>query len=142
MKRKITTFNRVGASFEEVYTSFVISKTSLGLSEKTILNYKYHLRTVARYIDISMPFDSLSKRDLELMVVQMRDSGLAHNTIATNVRFMRTFLHWCQDEGLTDLDMPNIKEKDTVREAYASPSSFFTSVISWIMSVSTPRSSC
>ncbi len=69
-------------------------------------------------MDITMPFDSLTKRDLEQMVVSMRVAGLAHNSIATYLRVFNTFLRWCQREGLTELVVPNIKEKDTVKETY------------------------
>lgn len=65
-----------------------------------------------------MPFDDLSKSDLEKMTVAMRESGLAYNTVATNVRMVRAFLHWCQREGLTTLDIPNFKERETVKETY------------------------
>ena len=103
MKQKITTNLHLGKTFEDVYTSFIVSKTSLGISASTINNYKYHLRTIGRYLDITMPFDDLSKSDLEKMTVAMRESGLAYNTVATNVRMVRTFLHWCQREGLRPL---------------------------------------
>lgn len=118
MKAKITTNLHHGKTIEEVYTSFVLSKTSIGVSDSTVKNYKYHLRTIGRFLDVSMLFDDLTKRDLEAMVVKMRESGIAYNTVATNVRMVRTFLHWCQREGLTTLDMPNIKERETVKETY------------------------
>ena len=118
MKQKITTNLHLGKTFEDVYTSFIVSKTSLGISASTINNYKYHLRTIGRYLDITMPFDDLSKSDLEKMTVAMRESGLAYNTVATNVRMVRIFLHWCQREGLTTLDIPNFKERETVKETY------------------------
>ena len=63
-----------------------------------------------------MLFDTLTKRQLEQMVVSMRQAGLAHNTVATYLRVLNTFLRWCQREGLSDVTIPNIKEKDTVKE--------------------------
>ena len=65
-----------------------------------------------------MPFDELSKRHLEQMVVSMREAGLAHNSIATYLRVFNTFLRWCQREGLCEITIPNLKEKDTVKETY------------------------
>ena len=52
------------------------------------------------------------------LVVSMRGAGLAHNTVATYLRVLNTFLRWCQREGLSDVSIPNIKEKDTVKETY------------------------
>ena len=52
------------------------------------------------------------------MVVSMRAAGLAHNTVATYLRVINTFLGWANREGLTSVSIPNIKEKDTVKETY------------------------
>ena len=60
----------------------------------------------------------LSKRDLESMVCEMRAAGLAHNSISTYVRVLRTFLNWCQREGRANLTIPNMKDKETVKETY------------------------
>ena len=49
----------------------------------------------------------------------MRGAGLAHNTISTYVRAMRTFLNWCNAEGLSNLTIPNMKDVDTVKETYS-----------------------
>lgn len=118
LKQKITFREQFESSFEEVYTSFIISQTSKGVSQATIKNYHSHLKGISRHLDISAPFDSLTKRDLEAMVVSMRAAGLAHNSIATYVRVINTFLHWCHREGLSDLTAPNIREKETVKETY------------------------
>ena len=53
------------------------------------------------------------------MVVEMRGADLAHNTIATYLRVIRTFLNWCQREGIVSITIPNIKEKETVKETYS-----------------------
>ena len=65
-----------------------------------------------------MTFDELTKHHLEEMVVSMRDAGLAHNSVATYLRVLNTFLGWCQREGFTKVSIPNIKEKETVKETY------------------------
>ncbi len=52
------------------------------------------------------------------MVCGMRAAGLAHNSISTYVRVFRTFLNWCQREGRADLTIPNMKDKETVKETY------------------------
>ncbi len=52
------------------------------------------------------------------MIVSMRAAGLAHNTVATYVRVVKTFLNWCNEEGLTDLRIKGIKEKETIKETY------------------------
>ncbi len=118
MRQKIGFREQPGQSIEVVYSYFIISQTSKGVSQSTINNYRSHFRSIAKHLDTAMPFDSLTKRDLEQMVVSMRVAGLAHNSIATYLRVFNTFLRWCQREGLSDLVVPNIKEKDTVKETY------------------------
>ena len=107
-----------GTSLKEVWEWFIISKTSKCVSEATLSNYRHHLRGIGKHLNIEMPLAELSKRDLERMVVSMKEAGLAHNTIATYLRVMNTFLRWCQGEGLTDVVVPNLKEKETVKETY------------------------
>lgn len=107
-----------GTSLKEVWESFIISQTSKGVSNSTIRNYHTHLKGISKHLDIEMPFETLTKRKLEEMVVSMRAAGLAHNTVATYLRVMNTFLRWCQREGMGDVVVPNIKEKDTVKETY------------------------
>ena len=108
----------IGQSVEEVYQDFILAKTAEGVSDVTIRNYHQHLHNISKYLDIEQPIAALSKRDLESMVCGMRAAGLAHNSISTYVRVFRTFLNWCQREGRADLTIPNMKDKETVKETY------------------------
>ena len=119
LKRKIAMIEQSGTSLKDVWESFIISQTSRCVSPATIKNYHNHLKGIARHIDIEMPLADLTKRHLEQMVVSMRADGLAHNSIATYLRVMNTFLRWCQREGLSNVVVPNLKEKDTVKETYS-----------------------
>ncbi len=79
-------------SFREVYESYISAKTARGVSEITIRNYRQHLHSISKYIDLDMPHEQISKGLLENMIISMRESGLAHNSIATYVRTLRAFL--------------------------------------------------
>jgi len=48
----------------------------------------------------------------------MRQTQMAHNSIATYMRMLRTFYNWCNKEGITTITLPNMKDKDTVKETY------------------------
>ena len=106
MSRKLGKMDTCGTSLKEVWEWFIISKTSKCVSDATLSNYRHHLRGIGKHLNIEMPLAELSKRDLERMVVSMKEAGLAHNTIATYLRVMNTFLQWCQGEGLTDVVVP------------------------------------
>lgn len=52
------------------------------------------------------------------MVISMRQSELAHNSICSYLRVFRTFLNWARKAGYTELEMANYKDKETVKETY------------------------
>ena len=118
MARKITMNASNNKSVAEVFEDFVISQTAQGLSPITITNYRHHFHSISKYFDIGQPMDSLTKSKLEAMVVSMRQSGLAHNSISSYCRVLRTFFGWCQREGITVPPLPQIKDRETVKEAY------------------------
>ena len=103
---------------EEIFEDFVVSQTAQGLSEVTLANYRHHLHSISLHLDICKPMDTLMRRDLEEMVVSMRRKGLAHNSISSYCRVLRTFLNWCRRNGIDAPEMPNIHDKETVKEAY------------------------
>lgn len=102
----------------EIFGDFIMSRKAKGLSDKTVLSYKSHLKSIRNHLDIDMPIDDLSKNDLENMVASMRDSGLATNSISSYVRVFKTFLSWCNDEEITDLNMKKYKSEETIKETY------------------------
>ena len=87
-------------NFEDVFHIFEASQNAKGVSETTLNNYKYNLKNISKYLDVKKPFDDVTKSDVEQMVVAMRKAGLAHNTIATYNRMLKTFYNWCNAEEL------------------------------------------
>ena len=105
-------------NFEDVFHIFEASQNAKGVSETTLNNYKYNLKNISKYLDVKKPFDDVTKSDVEQMVVAMRKAGLAHNSIATYVRTLKTFYNWCVAVGYPSIEVPAIKEKETVKETY------------------------
>ena len=105
-------------NFEDVFHIFEASQNAKGVSETTLNNYKYNLKNISKYLDVKKPFDEVTKSDVEKMVVAMRKAGLAHNSIATYVRTLKTFYNWCVAAGYPSIEVPAIKEKETVKETY------------------------
>lgn len=103
---------------KEVFENFVIAAKAKGLSDVTIKKYHGHLISIGKYLDIEQPLSCLSKMQLNEMVVSMRGSGLAQNSMSSYVRVMRTFLNWCNEEGISDLSMESIKEIETIKPTY------------------------
>lgn len=116
--QKITLNEQLDYNFLEVFKMFTTSQAAKGVADVTLRNYDYHMRNIARYLDVDRPFEDVSKRDVENMVVTMRAAGLSHNSIATYIRMLRAFYHWCSEENLPSIKIPSIKEKETVKETY------------------------
>lgn len=118
MRSKIKLNEQSGRTVAEVFDDFVFAQTAEGLSEVTIRNYKLHLHSISKHLDIQQPMKELTNRQLEEMIVSMRKSGLAHNSISAYARVFRTFLNWCQRQGVASLTMPRITDKEIVKEIY------------------------
>lgn len=118
MARKITMGGQSRKSVAEVFDDFVVSQTAQGLSDITIATYRHHIHSISNHLDIQKPLEALTRKDLEAMVVSMRASGLAHNSISSYCRVFRTFSNWCQRAGLNIPELPKIKDRETVKEAY------------------------
>ncbi len=119
MRSKIQFRGQTEKTFKETFDSFVISQAARGISDITLRNYQQHLRGISKHLDISMNFSDISKSELDSMIISMRASGLKNNSIATYVRMLHTFFSWCNREGITDLNIETIKEKETVKETYS-----------------------
>ena len=91
MARKITMNEHSHKSVAEVFEDFVISQSAQNLSDITITNYRHHFHSISQHLDIAQPMEALTKSNLEAIVVSMRKSGLAHNSISSYCRVLRTY---------------------------------------------------
>ena len=114
------TMKQAGANLSiiEAFKDFVVAQTAKGVSDKTVETYHAHFRSIGKHLDTSLTFDVLKQTDLDRMVVSMRQSRLAHNSISSYLRVFRTFLNWARKAGYTELEMANYKDKETVKETY------------------------
>ncbi len=62
--------------FSEVFEMFVISQTAKGVADITIRNYHSHMNNISHYLDTEKPFEDVTKRDIEAMIVAMRKAGI------------------------------------------------------------------
>ena len=77
------------------------------------------MRAINNHLDVNVPIEDRTKSDLEKMVTSMRNSNLAANSISTYVRILRVFLSWCNEEGITNLNMKPYKSEETIKETYS-----------------------
>lgn len=119
MKKKRIEMKCEVLSFNELFPRFVAAKTAEGVSEKTVKMYYSHWKCIGKHLDLDKSFDNTTQDDINNVVVSMRRSDLAHNSISSYTRVLRTFLKWCRQQGYTNLVMPPIKDRETVKETYS-----------------------
>lgn len=109
----------VSATIEETFSDFIISKKTKGLAEKTLQSYQSQFGAVARHLDVKMDIAMLQKADLDAMIVSMRDASLSPNSINSYTRTLKSFFSWCNEQGITRLNIPLYKAEETVKETYS-----------------------
>ena len=105
-------------SLNELFPRFVAAKTAEGVSEGTVKNYHQHWHSIGKHLDRDKLIGDVTQDDINNVVVSMRKSGLAHNSISSYTRVLRTFLKWCREQDYTSVVMPPIKDKETIKETY------------------------
>lgn len=118
MNKLNTLDKRKSLTLADAFQEFLVSQTAKGIKEKTLKTYRSHYAAAAKHLDMSLRFPQLTKRHLDEMVVSMRASGLAHNSISSYIRVMKTFFSWCGEQNYTTLNLPSFKQEETVKEVY------------------------
>jgi integrase/recombinase XerD len=118
MKKKPIKMTAEAPSINDVFPRFVSAKIAEGVSEKTAKMYRQHLHCISKHLDLSIPLAELTQDDINNLIVSMRRSGLAHNSISSYARVLRTLLKWCQEQGYSNVYVPPIKDRETVKETY------------------------
>lgn len=103
----------------DTFHDFLMAKKAGGLSEKTIATYGQHFSAIGKHLDTDSPIDALNKSDLEHMIAHMRDANLAPNSIKSYTRTLKSFFSWCNEEGITRVNIPLYKAEETVKETYS-----------------------
>ena len=109
----------VSATIEETFSDFIISRKTKGLAEKTLQSYQSQFQAVARHMDVKMDIAMLQKADLYAMIISMRDAHLSPNSINSYTRTLKSFFSWCNEQGITRLNIPLYKAEETVKETYS-----------------------
>lgn len=116
MKLKISSL-----TIDEAFDDFLLSKKAKGTKEKTLQTYTYHIRAIAKYLDVSADIATLTTKDLEQMVAKMRDSkALTDTSISSYVRTLKSFLSWCnvKPQNYTKVNIPLFHADETLKDTY------------------------
>ena len=107
------------ATMEETFSDFLTSRKAKGLADKTLQSYEQQFRAVARHLDVKTDIALLQKADLDAMIISMRDASLSPNSINSYTRTLKSFFSWCNEQGITRLNIPLYKAEETVKETYS-----------------------
>lgn len=119
MSKKRIKWTDEAITLEKAFDAFVASQMAKGIKEKTAKSYRSHFKSLSKHIDMTMTFDALTKRHVEAMILSMRQSDLAHNSISSYVRVFKTFMNWSKSEGYTAVEVPAFKQVEVVKEGYS-----------------------
>ena len=72
MQKKILMIDEDARSFDELYELFVVSKTASGVTDSTLINYHYHRKAIAKFIDTKKPMCDITKRELPQPYCQIK----------------------------------------------------------------------
>lgn len=70
-------------------------------------------------MDVKMDIAMLQKADLDAMIISMRTAHLSPNSINSYTRTLKSFFSWCNEQGITRLNIPLYKAEETVKETYS-----------------------
>ena len=82
-------------------------------------SYQAQFQAVARHLDVKMDITMLQKADLDAMIISMRTAHLSPNSINSYTRTLKSFFSWCNEQGITRLNIPLYKAEETVKETYS-----------------------
>lgn len=112
------TMKPVSKSVEETFEDFINSKRANGTRNKTLQTYSQQFHTISKELAVEKQIEELSKRDLENVVLTLRNRGLSPNSIRSYTATLQSFLSWCNDEGLTDLKIKKYKGQESIKTTY------------------------
>ena len=100
MRQKIAFESREAAiTLDSAFQEYLVAKAAVGVRDRTLVTDQNHWKAISHHLDLGKTFRDLTQHDLNFVVTSMRRAGLAHNTVSSYARVMKTFLSWCQQQG-------------------------------------------
>lgn len=107
-----------GESGREAFERFLLFKRADGVKIKSLESYSQHFKAISYHLDIDKNIDEWTKNDLAAMIESMQSHDLSPNTIKSYTIALKAFFSWCNNEGLTSLNIAIYKGEDTIKETY------------------------
>ena len=121
MEKKMRIIMKTTENATETFERFLLTKRTDGAKTKTIETYSQHFHAISKHLDTNRAVAEMTSDDLKEMIASMQDSGLSPNSIKSYTITLKAFLSWCNQEGITTLNMAKYKGEETI-----SPSNLLT----------------
>ena len=72
-KKKLFTGSISEKTMREIWDLYTLSQTAKGVTDITLRNYSQHLHSISKHLNVDVPMSEISKQDLDMMVVSMRE---------------------------------------------------------------------
>lgn len=103
---------------EETFEDFLSSKRANGCKSKTLQTYSQHFHAISKDLATEKQINELSKKDVELLIINLQDKGLSPSSIKSYMATLQSFFSWCRDEGLSNVSLKPYKAPETVKDTY------------------------
>lgn len=108
---------QVSKQVDELFEEFLNSKRAQGIKQKTLKTYKEHYNSISRTI-CSMPMEQVNRKDIEKIVLELKDRNLHPNSIKSYMATLSSFFSWGREQGYTSLIVKKYKGEETVKDTY------------------------
>ena len=106
-------------TIDENFRTFLASKRSSGVREKTILSYQQAYQAVNRHCPIGeMDMTAFRADSFNALIDALLRANLSRNSIHTYTVALASFFNWCKTEGISRYTFKPYKGEETVKTPY------------------------
>ena len=99
----------------EVFTLYLASAAARGVKDKTLRTYEQHFNAISKRLDVDSNISLITSKDLDKMILRMREDGLSDSSINSYTRTLKVFFSWCNEQGYTKTNLSLHWERTQVR---------------------------
>ena len=96
----------------EIFTLYLASAAARGVNR----TYEQHFNAISKRLDVDSNISLITSKDLDKMILRMREDGLSDSSINSYTRTLKVFFSWCNEQGYTKTNLKIYKASETVKE--------------------------
>ena len=102
---RITMRKTQETKLSEIFTLYLTSAAGRGAKDKTLRTYEQHFKAISKRLDVEKNISQITSKDLDKMILQMREEGLSDSSINSYTRTLKVFFSWCNEQGYTKTNL-------------------------------------